>query len=53
MSLNKSNHLQEVLDTHKMSHVNELLEKYREKRKEVKEALEENYKGLQQLFPSN
>lgn len=45
MATNRSEHLNEVLETHKMSHVNDLLDKYRDKRKEIKEALEEKYKG--------
>ncbi|MFL0171654.1 SMODS domain-containing nucleotidyltransferase, partial [Tenacibaculum maritimum] len=44
MATNRSEHLNEVLEIHKMSHVNDLLDKYREKRKEIKEALEEKYK---------
>ena len=44
MALNKKEYLQEVLDTHKMPHVNDLLDKYRDKRKEIKENLEEYYK---------
>lgn len=45
MAVDRNEHLQEVLETHKMSHVNDLLDKYRDKRKEIKEALEEKYKG--------
>lgn len=45
MATNKNEHLNEVLETHKMSHVSNLLDKYRDKRKEIKEALEEKYKG--------
>ncbi len=41
--MNKSEYLQEVLETHKMSHINNLLNKYRDKRKEIKEDLEEHY----------
>jgi len=44
MAVNKKEYLQEVLETHKMSHINDLLDKYRDKRKSIKEALEENYK---------
>jgi len=44
MATDKSQHLQQVLETHKMAHIEELLDKYKEKRKEVKEAIEENYK---------
>ena len=44
MAVNKNGYLKEVLETHKMSHVNNLLNKYRDKRKLVKEALEEHYK---------
>jgi len=41
----KSSHLQNVLDTHSMSHIDELIEKYREKRNTVKEFLEDHYKS--------
>lgn len=44
MATDKPQHLQQVLETHRMSHIEKLLDKYKEKRKEVKEALEENYK---------
>ncbi len=44
MSLNKNKHLADVLDSHKMSHVNDLLDKYKKKRDEVKDALEEKFK---------
>lgn len=45
MATDKAQHLQQVLNTHKMSHIEGLLDKYKEKRKEVKEALEGNYKN--------
>lgn len=44
MGFNKSNHLAKVLDSHKMAHVNNLLEKYKKKREELKDALEEKFK---------
>lgn len=44
MAINKKEYLQEVLETHKMPHVNSLLDKYRDKRKSIKEALEVHYK---------
>ncbi|WP_422858631.1 nucleotidyltransferase [Flagellimonas sp. S174] len=52
MSLDKSNYLAEVLDTHKMSHISSLLDKYREKRKEIKEAIEGKY-GIDIYSPLN
>lgn len=45
MATDKANHLQQVLETHRMAHIESLLDKYKEKRKEVKEVLEGNYKG--------
>jgi hypothetical protein len=44
MATDKNEHLKEVLETNKMSHVNDLLDKYKEKRTDIKEALEANYK---------
>ncbi|WGH76000.1 hypothetical protein P8625_02195 [Tenacibaculum tangerinum] len=44
MATDKTQHLQQVLETHRMAHIEKLLDKYKEKRQEVKEALEENYK---------
>lgn len=41
----KSSHLQNVLDSHSMSHIDTLIEKYREKRNTVKEFLEDYYKS--------
>lgn len=43
MSTDKPQHLQQVLETHRMAHIEELLNKYKEKREAVKEALEEKY----------
>jgi hypothetical protein len=43
MAVNLSEHLGQVLDTHKMAHIDGLLSKYKEKRKEIKEALESHY----------
>lgn len=41
----KQDYLQRVLDSHRMAHIDELLSKYQDKRKEVKELIESNYKG--------
>jgi len=43
MSINKQEHLQNVLETHRMAHIDGLLTKYKTKRGEVKEAMEEKY----------
>lgn len=43
MGINLSEHLQEVLNTHKMAKIDGLLEKYNEKREEIKTALMEHY----------
>lgn len=45
MSVDKSKHLQEVLNTHKMVHIDELVTKHKKRRDQIKEALEENYSG--------
>ena len=50
--MDKSNYLSEVLDTHKMFHISSLLDKYREKRQEIKEAIEEKY-GTEIYNPLN
>lgn len=44
MSLNKSKYLQQVLESYRMSHVADLMEKYIEKREIVKDALVERFK---------
>lgn len=44
MRLNKNKHLGDVLASHKMSHVDDLLTKYKKKREKVKDALAEKYK---------
>jgi len=44
MATDKSQHLQQVLETHKMLHIEKLLDKYKKTRTKVKEALEENFK---------
>ena len=44
MSLDKNKHLGDVLNSHKMSHVDDLLTKYKKKRDEVKDALAEKFK---------
>lgn len=43
MAVEKQLHLQEVLETLRMSHIDELISKYQTKRNEIKAALEENY----------
>lgn len=43
MILNKNEHLQNVLETYRMFHIDELVGKYKVKRNEIKEALEEKY----------
>ncbi|MDN3596806.1 nucleotidyltransferase [Zunongwangia endophytica] len=43
--MDKSNYLNEVLDTHKMSHISSLLNKYRDKRQLIKEAIEEKHRN--------
>lgn len=45
MSLDKNKHLRNVLNSHKMSHVDDLLVKYKKKREEVKDALAEKFKN--------
>lgn len=45
MAVDKQQHLDQVLETHRMVHINDLLDKYKKKRTEVKEALEEKYKA--------
>ncbi|MBS1572540.1 MAG: nucleotidyltransferase [Bacteroidetes bacterium] len=44
MAVDKQQHLNQVLETHRMAHINDLLDKYKKKRAEVKEVLEEKYK---------
>lgn len=44
MATDRAQHLQKVLETHKMSNIEDLLEKYKARKNEVKQALEENYK---------
>ncbi len=43
MDISKQEYLQNVLETHKMSHIEKLIDKYKTKRNEVKEAIEEHY----------
>jgi len=43
MATDRQKHLEKVLETHRMTHINDLLDKYTQKREEVKEALEEKY----------
>lgn len=44
MSIDKNKHLRDVLASHKMSHVDDLLTKYKKKRDVVKDALAEKFK---------
>jgi hypothetical protein len=44
MILDKNKHLRDVIASHKMSHVDDLLTKYKKKRDEVKDALAEKFK---------
>ena len=41
----KSEYLQEVLESHRMSHINDLYNKYRDRRNEIKEFLKSEYKN--------
>tara|TARA_R110002049_G_C9172462_1_gene562048 strand:+ start:462 stop:1424 length:963 start_codon:yes stop_codon:yes gene_type:complete len=43
MATNKKEHLQSVLETHRMSHVQNLVEKFKSRRNEIKEALQSHY----------
>ncbi|WP_243472754.1 nucleotidyltransferase [Winogradskyella sp. MH6] len=43
MATNKQEYLQNVLETHRMTHVQNLVDKFKTKRNEVKEALESHY----------
>jgi hypothetical protein len=43
MSFNKADYLGSVLETHKMKHIDVLFDKFKEKRKEIKEKLEGKY----------
>jgi len=43
MAVNRSEHLANVLETHRMSHISSLVTKYKDKRGEIKEALEAKY----------
>ncbi len=43
MAVDKKVHLENALETHRMSQINDLLEKYKTKREEVKNALVEHY----------
>lgn len=53
MATNKSAHLQKVLESHKMSHVQDLMDKYIKKRDEVKESLKEKYSDKKATDPIN
>ncbi len=53
MATNKSEHLQQTLDTHKMSHVQDLMDKYIKKRDEVRDALIEKYAKEKATNPIN
>lgn len=41
--MNKNNHLKEVLDTHKMCHVQDFVDKVKNRRKEIKEKMYNHY----------
>ncbi len=43
MSMKKKEYLQNVLETHRMAHIQDLVDKFKLKRDEVKAALQENY----------
>lgn len=43
MAVNKNEHLNKVLETHRMAHIDVLLEKHKLKRNEIKEALETEF----------
>jgi hypothetical protein len=43
MGFNKSEHLNDVLESYKMKHVQELMDKYIQKRNQIKEALDKKY----------
>lgn len=43
MAVNKREYLDNVLETHRMKHIDNLVQKFKKKRGEIKEALEENY----------
>jgi hypothetical protein len=43
MAVDKKQHLEDVLETHRMNHIEDLLEKCKSKREDVKKALSENY----------
>lgn len=45
MAIDKSTHLQEVLDTHKMIHIDGLVTKHKDKRDEIRKILEDKYSG--------
>jgi len=45
MTTEKKEHLNNVLQTHRMAHIQELLSKYESRRTEVKEKIEQQYKG--------
>lgn len=44
MSIDKNNHLNRVLESHRMSHVDDLMDKYKTKREKVKDALADKFK---------
>lgn len=45
MAVDKNAHLQKVLETHRMSHIHNLVDKHKKRRDEIIEALEEKYSG--------
>lgn len=53
MAIEKHAHLQKVLETHRMAHIDELTSKYKAKRNELRNALEERYSSnIYDLFNS-
>jgi hypothetical protein len=52
MALSKQEHLDSSLQTHRMSHIDDLVEKYKDKRRSVKEAIENKY-GANIYAPMN
>jgi hypothetical protein len=52
MTIDKNAHLQNVLETHRMSHIDELVQKHVSRRDEIKEALEEKFSDMYSPFNS-
>ena len=45
MTINKADYLEEVLDSHKMKHINDLVETYKNRRNEIKSFLKSEFSG--------